>query len=370
MALEPKTVKQLQPESDPRPVVLLPKPGLPGAVIAVVAAVSALVLFVVLEGRRLQRTDTQTHSAIESQGAFPSPPPLIVPPEGPLKPSIVTPAPVVAHIAPQPISPAPITQSSPIFSAPAPPTPQPMAAIAPSTPTRANANDPALVFDGGVMASGAPAGTSGSKPSPDSEREEASVSTTVIRNQTTVMPTGTVIPAVLETPIDSTRPGLVRALISSDARGFDGKRILIPRGSRLIGEYASDIRAGQKRVLVNWTRLIRPDGVAIRIGSPAADTLGGAGIPGRVNTYFFRRFASAVLQSALQVGVNLASRPGNGSVVVGLSNSTGGNIGQDLIPSADLKPRIKVKEGATLTVFVAHDLDFSGAPLVGKDRPS
>jgi len=63
---------------------------------------------------------------------------------------------------------------------------------------------------------------------------------------------------VLETAFDSTRPGLARALVQSDVRGFDGSRVLIPRGSRLIGEYRSDVAPGQHRALVNWTRLIRP----------------------------------------------------------------------------------------------------------------
>ena len=93
-------------------------------------------------------------------------------------------------------------------------------------------------------------------------------------------------------------------------------RVLVPRGSRLIGEYRSDVRSGQKRVLVQWTRLIRPDGLAIRIGSPAADQLGSAGIPGRVNTHFVARFASAVLQVGADGGGQPRSRPGSGSVKV------------------------------------------------------
>ncbi len=197
--------------------------------------------------------------------------------------------------------------------------------------------------------------------------DEAPARTSIIGNRSTIMAAGTMIPAVLETPIDSARPGLIRAVVSDDARGFDGRHVLVPRGSRLIGEYQSEVRSGQNRVLVNWTRLIRPDGVAIRIGSPAADTLGGTGIPGRVNSFFFQRFAGAVLQSALTVGVNLASRPGNGSVIVGLPSTAAGTIGQDLVPSSDLRPKITVKQGALVNVFVAHDLDFSGAPLPSRD---
>jgi type IV secretion system protein VirB10 len=140
--------------------------------------------------------------------------------------------------------------------------------------------------------------------------------------------------------------------------------VLVPKGSRLIGEYQSEVRSGQNRVLVTWARLIRPDGVAISLSSPAADRLGGSGVPGRVNTFFLERFAGAVLQSALAVGVNLASRPGNGSVIVGLPAGQVSNVvGQGLIPD-DLRPKITVKQGAALNVFVARDLDFSGTPPV------
>ncbi|MFZ3482146.1 TrbI/VirB10 family protein [Sphingomonas sp. 3-13AW] len=178
-------------------------------------------------------------------------------------------------------------------------------------------------------------------------------------SRTDVVPIGTQIPIALETPIDTARPGLVRAIASRDTVGFDGRRVLIPRGSRFVGEYQSEVRSGQNRVFVTWTRVIRPDGVTIRLASPAADTLGGSGVPGRVNTFFLQKFAGAVLQSALSVGVNLASRPRAGSVIVGVPTAPVTTIGQGLVGS-DYAPKITVKQGAALSVFVARDLDFSG----------
>ena len=58
--------------------------------------------------------------------------------------------------------------------------------------------------------------------------------------------------------------------------------------------------------MVNWFRLIRPDGTTISIGSPAGDPLGRGGIRASVNSHFFQRFAGAILQSALDIGVALA----------------------------------------------------------------
>src|SRR3546814_2996545 len=80
-------------------------------------------------------------------------------------------------------------------------------------------------------------------------------------NRSTTVPQGTLIPAVLETAFNSTGSGFARALVQRDIYGFDGARVLIPLGSRLIGEYASDTSPGQKRAFVTWTRIIRPAGV-------------------------------------------------------------------------------------------------------------
>jgi type IV secretion system protein VirB10 len=183
----------------------------------------------------------------------------------------------------------------------------------------------------------------------------------MFRNRATTVPQGTLIPAVLETALDSSRPGLARAIVSRDARGFDGSRILIPRGSRLIGEYRSDAAQGQKRALVTWTRLIRPDGATIALGSPAGDPLGRVGIRGEVDSHFFQRFGGAILQSALELGVNVATaRAANGSgIVLGLNGSSVNPFAGALGANQVAPPTIRVKQGTPITIFVARDLDFT-----------
>jgi type IV secretion system protein VirB10 len=362
-------------EEDPRPVVTPPRSGLPGAAVAVIAVVIAGSLFIVLDGRRQRLAAARSTPANPIVGMIAPPPPLIVPPEPqsvPVQPSVT----VVTR--PPPILPPAVIRTTPlplpVALPPVPITPAPQIVLAPPSerpPQRSTA--PALVIDGGVAVE-----TLTSAAQPASPRQDVPPSVragqggssdsparaTTIGNRTTVMPVGTVIPAVLETPIDTARPGLLRAVVSEDARGFDGRRVLVPRGSRLIGEYQAEVRANQKRVLVTWTRLIRPDGATIRLDSPAADRLGGAGVPGRLNTFFLQRFASAVLQSALQVGVNLASRPGDGSVIIGLPGTQVTNVVGQTLPQqgTSFQPKITVKPGAAVNVFVARDLDFSGVP--------
>ncbi len=189
----------------------------------------------------------------------------------------------------------------------------------------------------------------------DAER----VSARRLRNPALTVPQGAIIAAVLETALDSTRPGGVRALVSRDVRSFDGSRVLIPRGSRLYGEYVSDVSAGQKRALVQWHRLTRPDAVIIDLDSPAADPLGRAGIGGKVNTHFFERFGGAILQSVLDIGVGVATRSvSDDAVIVALPGSTQHVTGQQQLQS-QVQPTLRVRQGASVSVFVARDLDFS-----------
>ena len=173
----------------------------------------------------------------------------------------------------------------------------------------------------------------------------------------TTIPKGSVIQAVLETALDSTKAGAARAIVSRDVRGFDGTRVLIPRGSRLYGEYKSDVSSGQNRAMIQWTRLMRPDGVMISLDSPSADPLGRAGVQGKVNSHFLSRFGGALLQSTLNLGIGLATRNvGGGTLVLGLPGST-----QTIAPATtdSVKPTLKVAQGTPVSVFVAHDLDFT-----------
>jgi len=110
---------------------------------------------------------------------------------------------------------------------------------------------------------------------------------------------------------------------------------------------------------VIWTRLIRPDGVTIAIGSPAGDPLGRGGIRANVNSHFFERFAGAILQSGLDIGVSLASTAGSGGTVVLLPGQVAGGVSQVVQPQ-QITPTLTVRQGTSISIFVARDLDFTG----------
>lgn len=194
----------------------------------------------------------------------------------------------------------------------------------------------------------------------DQGKQDDAARARVMRHRAMIIPQGTIIPAVLETPIDSTAPGPARAIVSRDIYGFDGSRVLIPKGSRLYGEYQSETHAGQARAMVNWTSLVTPQGISIRLGSPAADSRGEPGVPGRVNNHALARLSAAVLQTALVVGGEIAARPAPGSVVIGAPVQNISQSAETLIPTPP-GPTITVPQGADISVLVARDLDFSGS---------
>lgn len=321
----------------------------------------SLLLFVTLEAHRqslaapavkARPDDLALASPLQPQSLYVPPEPVLSLPA----PKIITiredgavkPAPPQPAALPMPVPPAPSRSFMPpegVYAAPASPLPAPQAN-----------SSPLLVMDATAAEPDAPTSASGGAPAIAS-RARASRQ----RNRATVVPQGTLIAAVLETALDSTQPGQVRALVSSDVVNLRGDRVLIPRGSRLYGDYKGDIAAGQKRAFVQWTRLVRPDGVTIAIDSPAADQLGRAGIKGRVNTHFFERLGGALLQSTIDVGTIIASREiysGSGSsVLIAVPNGIQGATSQIMGPTP--KPTLKVRQGTRISVFVMRDLDFT-----------
>ncbi|MER8759496.1 type IV secretion system protein VirB10 [Mesorhizobium sp. M0976] len=204
---------------------------------------------------------------------------------------------------------------------------------------------------------------------------------------------GTMIKGVLETAIQSDLAGMVRAVVSEDVWSFDGRRVLIPAGSRLIGEYRSGLATGQTRVFIVWTRLLRSDGMSVQLGSTGTDELGRSGMPGEVDNHYFERFGSAILLSvvggATQFIANLGNDqngsntnqtytdPQTGQTVtiqtqpnqylqsarqIGaqqVSQSLNRIAEEALRNSINIAPTIHVDQGSRIMVFVRRDLDFS-----------
>jgi type IV secretion system protein VirB10 len=182
----------------------------------------------------------------------------------------------------------------------------------------------------------------------------------MLRNTGSTIAQGTVIPAILETALDSDLPGFTRAVVSRDVLSFDGRRVLVPRGSRVVGQYRNAQALGASRAFVIWTRILRSDGASIQIGSSGADELGRAGLAGRVDRHFLERFGGSILLSVVNAGLTAAAGAPSAQVVISSpqdANSVASSASSG--SSNNISPTIRVPQGTAIRIFVARDLDFS-----------
>lgn len=331
-----------------------------------VAVALGLVAFFLLSSRRQVQYAPPPHAATASVASIEPPPD-------------VTQAAAAARTPP--LAPTPAVPFAYV-----PPAPTILAAEAPTgrPELRQRLEAPAVIVDLSAPTHGqeAAAKTSGAGPSGSAAKssgaerfaERVSGATPeqaragMLQNPSFVVPQGTIIPAVLETALNSELPGYARAVVSRDIYSFDGKRILIPRTSRLIGEYQSAVAQGTTRAFVIWTRLIRPDGASIQIASPTSDPLGRAGLDGKVNRHyferFFERFGGSLLLAVVD-GLAQSIAPRSSTQVVVSSAQDASGLASLASANADIPPTIEVAQGAPIRVFVAKDLDFSGVAQDG-----
>ncbi|MCF3948410.1 type IV secretion system protein VirB10 [Acidiphilium sp. AL] len=194
----------------------------------------------------------------------------------------------------------------------------------------------------------------------------------VLQNPDMVITEGTMIPCTLQTAIDSQLPGLVTCVVPIDIRGSTGNVVLLDRGTKIVGQLESGFLQGQNRVFVDWTRAETPDHVIVTLDSPGSDELGRAGLPGAVNNHFWDRFGGALMftlvQGGLQAGTLAAAGNGNSNSTsqqaalgfVYAAQSNGQSVANTaLANSINIPPTLTKNQGDTVSLIVAHDLDFS-----------
>jgi type IV secretion system protein VirB10 len=346
-------------------------------------------------------------------------------------PSLSTPRPQTNQgtIVVPPAPPEPAPPVAPPLALPPPPAPEPPLAAAPSNDDEARRlaelerqrqeeerkrwerlRAPQVIDDNAVAAAAASNGDENGRPAAGTDDDPnrrflASVSSagleiaraTKNNRIDALVAQGTFIRGVLETAVQSDLPGMVRAVVTENVWSFDGRRVLIPAGSRLIGEYKSGIAQGQTRVFIVWTRMLRSDGVSVQLGSNGADDLGRAGNAGFVDNHYLERFGSAVMLSLVGGAAQFLSSYGqntngygNGTVITSTDPVTGvvtqtqtgvnqnqlslqareiaaQNISQTLTNiahealrnSINIAPTIYLDQGTRIIVFVRRDLDFS-----------
>jgi type IV secretion system protein VirB10 len=227
-----------------------------------------------------------------------------------------------------------------------------------------NASLAALLAQAGQLATNAD-GAGAAKPA-GSALGDALVPTLTTPAQASIVPTrrwlipkGSFLDCTLETAIDSTLPGMTTCVLAVDVFGADGRVVLFERGTKLVGETRSEVRAGQARVSVVWSEARTPTGVVVGLASPGTDGLGRAGVPGVVDTHVGARFGAAVLLSVIDgaIGGVVAHQQGSAGVVYNAQGSR--DVATDALRNTiGIPPTINVAPGASIQVLVARDIDF------------
>ncbi|MDV3468454.1 TrbI/VirB10 family protein [Stenotrophomonas sp. C3(2023)] len=197
-----------------------------------------------------------------------------------------------------------------------------------------------------------------------------------LRNPDTLLVRGSYLRCVLETRIITDNPGFTSCLVTEPVYSVNGRTMLLPKGSKILGRYGGGPNG--ERVSVIWDRITTPNGLDVAMSSPGIDNLGGAGHPGDYSAHWAGRITSALMISLLADGFKYAAAEnGPASSSIGL----GGVVHQKPYESATARtmerlavdalssrrpPTVTINQGEIVTVYVAKDLDFSAVLPSGR----
>jgi len=187
----------------------------------------------------------------------------------------------------------------------------------------------------------------------------------------TLLLRGTYIRCILQARVISDFPGYTSCIVTEPVYSVDGKRLLLPRGSKVQGSYGSDDIIGN-RVAIVWDRITTPTGLDINMSSPGVDGLGSAGNDGHYSAHWGQRIASSLLISILADAFKYAAAENgpqqsaivNGAIVQNPYESATARTMERMANMAMERnmtrpPTVTINQGTIVNVYVARDVDFS-----------
>ncbi|MDY6860848.1 MAG: TrbI/VirB10 family protein [Pseudomonadota bacterium] len=181
-----------------------------------------------------------------------------------------------------------------------------------------------------------------------------------------ILQAGSVIPAALITGIRSDLPGQITAQVTENVYDSPtGALLLIPQGTRIIGQYDDGVAFGQRRVLLVWNRLILPGGRSIVLERlPGADASGYAGLEDGVDHHWWDVMKAAGLSTLLGIGTELASDSADRLIraIRDGAQDTIDQAGQQIVQrQLQVDPTLTIRPGFPVRIIVTRDLVFENA---------
>lgn len=176
-----------------------------------------------------------------------------------------------------------------------------------------------------------------------------------------VLQAGAVISAALITGIRSDLPGQITAQVTENIYDSPtGRILLVPQGTRVIGQYDNNVQFGQSRVLLVWNRLIFPNGRSIVLErQPGADAEGYAGLQDGVDYHWWDLAKAAGLSTLLSVGAELAADDDDRLIqaIRDGGQDTVNDAGQQIVRrQLNIAPTLTIRPGFPVRVIVTRDL--------------
>ncbi len=181
-----------------------------------------------------------------------------------------------------------------------------------------------------------------------------------------ILQAGAVIPAALITGIRSDLPGQITAQVTENVYDSPtGSLLLIPQGTRIIGQYDDGVTFGQRRVLLVWNRLILPGGRSIVLERlPGADASGYAGLEDGIDYHWWDLMKAAGLSTLLAVGTELATSDEDRLIraIRDGAQDTVNQAGQQIVQrQLQVAPTLTIRPGFPVRIIVTRDLVFEPA---------
>jgi type IV secretory pathway VirB10-like protein len=180
--------------------------------------------------------------------------------------------------------------------------------------------------------------------------------------KTYVLFEGTILETVLINRLDGGFPGPIECLLSTDVYSNDRQHLLIPAGSKLLGETRKVDTFGQTRLAVVFHRLLMPDGYSVSLdGFKGLNQVGDTGLRDQVNNHYLRLFGVSLAIGALgAVAEGGTSGPltasGTDLMRQGFAQSTAQSSAQILDKFLNIMPTITIREGHRVKVYLSGDL--------------
>jgi type IV secretory pathway VirB10-like protein len=172
---------------------------------------------------------------------------------------------------------------------------------------------------------------------------------------------GTVLEGVVTNHIDGGFNGPIIVDLTTDLYSHDHQQLLLPQGTRLLGDVQSVGNAQQRKMFVTFHRAICPDGFSVEFAKYIAlDQIGTTGLATKVDHGYLQAFAAAAALGGLgglaQIGNNGSILSPSTEIQNGISEQSAVEGEQVLNHFLNRLPVITLKEGSRARVYIGTDL--------------